>query len=52
MCRYGQVPVNLVPDSLLVMGIVLVNLRCFLEPEANKVAEEQKMTPVQHESIE
>lgn len=44
----SQVPVNLVLDLLLAVGIVLVNLRYVLEPKANKIEEEQKVTPEQH----
>lgn len=43
---------NLVPDSLLATGIVLVNLSYVLEPETNKIEEEQKVTSEQHESTE
>ena len=34
----------MLPDSLLATGIVLVNLRWVLEPEASKIVEEQKDT--------
>jgi len=43
-----QVRAQALPNSLLVVGIIPVDLRRGLEPEARKVEEKQKATLEQH----